>query len=71
MTSEIYRKIFVYLIAVSLMVASFILPPEGQIDPSVLMGVSILIAGYEMLFGHSIKAVNIDRTGIHIETHNE
>ena len=53
---------------IAIMITSFILPPTGQIDPSVLMGTSILIMGYEWLFGHSIKSVNIDKTGIHIET---
>lgn len=68
---DITRKILVYCVAGGLMIASFILPPTGQIDPSVLMGTSILIMGYELLFGHSIKSVNIDKTGVHIETFNK
>ena len=71
MNWETLRKIIVYCVAVGLMITSFILPPTGQIDPSVLMGTSILIMGYEWLFGHSIKSVNIDKTGIHIETFNK
>ena len=71
MNWETLRKIIVYCIAVGLMITSFILPPTGQIDPSALMGTSILIMGYEWLFGHSIKSVNIDKTGIHIETFNK
>lgn len=71
MNWDVIRKIIVYIIATALMTASFILPPTGQIDPSVLMGTSILIMGYEWLFGHSIKSVNIDKTGVHIETFNK
>lgn len=71
MNWDVTRKIIVYIIATGLMTASFILPPTGQIDPSVLMGTGILIMGYEWLFGHSIKSVNIDKTGVHIETFNK
>ena len=71
MNFETLRKIIVYCVAAGLMITSFILPPTGQIDPSVLMGTSILIMGYEWIFGHSIKSVNIDKTGIHIETFNK
>lgn len=65
------RKIFVYVISMILIIASFICPPTGEIDPSVLMGVGLLIGGYEWLFGHSIKSINIDKTGIHIETYKK
>lgn len=68
MNCETLRKIIVYCVAAGLMITSFILPPTGQIDPSVLMGTSILVASYEWLFGHSIKSINIDKTGIHIES---
>lgn len=63
------RKGIVYGISVILMVVSFFLPPLGVIDPSVLMATAILIAGHEWLYGHSIKSINIDKSGIHIETH--
>lgn len=63
------RKIFVYVISTVLIITSFILPPTGEIDPSVLLAVGLLIGGYEWLFGHSVKSVNIDKTGIHIETY--
>lgn len=66
--SDVIRKTLVYLLAAGLMVGSFFCPPQGIIDPSVLMGTSILVASYEWLFGHSIKTVDIDKSGIHIET---
>lgn len=68
MNIEVIKKLIVYTISVILIIASFILPPLGVIDPTVLMAVGLLIGGYEWLFGHSIKSVNIDRNGIHIET---
>lgn len=70
MNYDIIRKILVYIIAVVLIIASFILPPMGTVDPSVLMASGIIIGGYEWLFGHSIKSIHIDKTGIHIETHD-
>lgn len=68
MNIEVIKKLIVYTISVILIIASFILPPLGVIDPTVLMAVGLLIGGYEWLFGHSIKSVSIDRNGIHIET---
>lgn len=65
------KGLIVYGIAVALMVTSFFLPPMGIIDGSVLMGVGILLAGYQLMFGHSIKEITIDRNGVHIETHNK
>lgn len=65
------QGLIVYGIALALMVTSFFLPPMGIIDGSVLMGVGILLAGYQLMFGHSIKEITIDRNGVHIETHNK
>lgn len=65
------RKGIVYGISIILIIISFFMPPMGVIDPSVLIAVGILIAGHEWLYGHSIKSVNIDKTGIHIETHEK
>lgn len=55
------------------MLVSFYLPPTGQIDPSVLMGVGLLIFGYEFLFGSGIKSFDITKDGLHFEkyTNNE
>lgn len=62
------RKIIVYGICVILVITSFILPPTGQIDPSVLMAISILLAGYEWIFGKTIKNIKIDKEGLNVET---
>lgn len=62
------RKIIVYCICVILVITSFILPPTGQIDPSVLMAISILLAGYEWIFGKTIKNIKIDKEGLNVET---
>lgn len=62
-------KIITYIIAVILIIASFILPPQGVVDPTVLCSVGLLIGGYEWLFGNNIKLISIDKEGIHIETH--
>lgn len=62
------KKIIVYSISVILILVSFYLPPVGVIHPSVLMAVGLLIGGYEWLFGHSIKSIDIDKNGIHIES---
>lgn len=71
MLSEGLKKLIVYTISVALIVTSFVLPPTGEIHPSVLMSVGLLIGGYEWLFGHSVKSVHIDKTGIHIETYDK
>ena len=34
------------LVAVGLLITSFVIPPRGQIDPTVLQGVAILLAYY-------------------------
>lgn len=60
-----------YLVSIVLMVVSFYLPPQGTIDPSVLFAAGILIAGYQLIWGHSIKEINIDKSGIHIVTHDK
>lgn len=62
------RKIIIYGICVILVITSFILPPTGQIDPSVLMAISILLAGYEWIFGKTIKNIKIDKEGLNVET---
>lgn len=62
------KKIIAYTISVLLMIISFILPPTGSIDPSVLMASGIVIFGYEFLFGKTIKKIDIDKEGIHMET---
>lgn len=69
--NEITRKLIAYGISVALLIASFVIPPMGVIHPSVLMASSIIIAGYEWLFGHSIKSINIDKSGVHIETYDK
>lgn len=61
------KKLIVYGIAVILMVVSFFLPPTGQIDPSVLMAASIIIGGYEWLFGNNIKSIEITKEGLKFE----
>lgn len=71
MNYDILRKIVVYIIAVALIITSFIIPPPGVVDPSALCAAGLIIGGYEWLFGHSIKSVHIDKTGIHIETHDK
>lgn len=60
-------KIIIYMISVALIVVSFVLPPHGVIDNSVLFAVGILLAGYEVIFGISTKSIHISRDGIHIE----
>lgn len=62
------KKITAYVIAIILMVVSFILPPTGVIDNSVLLASGIIIFGYEWLFGKTIKSFNITKEGIHVET---
>ena len=71
MNYDILRKIVVYIIAVAVIITSFIIPPPGVVDPSALFAFGLIIGGYELLFGHSIKSVHIDKTGIHIETHDK
>ena len=71
MNYDILKKIVVYIIAVALIITSFIVPPPGVVDPSSLYASALIIGGYEWLFGHSIKSVHIDKTGIHIETHDK
>lgn len=65
------KALITYGISVALMITSFFLPPLGIIDNSVLLAAGILIGGYQLMFGHSIKEINIDRNGIHIETHDK
>lgn len=71
MNYDILKKIVVYIIAIALIITSFIVPPPGVVDPSALCSSALIIGGYEWLFGHSIKSVHIDKTGIHIETHDK
>lgn len=71
MNYDVIRKIVVYIIAVAIIITSFIIPPPGVVDPSALCSASLIIGGYEWLFGHSIKSMHIDKTGIHIETHDK
>ena len=71
MNYDILKKIVVYIIAVALIITSFIVTPPGVVDPSSLCASALIIGGYEWLFGHSIKSVHIDKTGIHIETHDK
>lgn len=71
MKTEIWKKIIVYIISVALVITSFILPPTGQVDPTVLFAVGLLIGGYEWLFGHSIKSIDINKDGIHFDTHTD
>lgn len=61
-------KIISYFISVILLIAGFILPPAGVIHPSVLTASGILIGGYQLLFGKSIKSIHISKGGIDIET---
>lgn len=62
------KKILAYTISVLLMIISFILPPTGSIDPSVLMGSGVIIFGYEWLFGKTIKTISITKEGVKVET---
>lgn len=61
-----YSGLIVYIIAIILIIVSFVLPPTGVIDNSVLLAVGILIGGYQMMFGNSIKEIKIDKEGVHI-----
>lgn len=61
-------KFITYIVSIGLLIASFIVPPTGEIHPSVLIGTSIVIFGYEFLFGKTIKKIDIDRDGVHMET---
>ena len=61
-------KIISYFISVILLIAGFILPPAGVIHPSVLTAAGILIGGYQLIFGKSIKSIHIGKGGIDIET---
>lgn len=63
------KALLCYGIATILIVTSFFLPPLGIIDNSVLMASGILIAGYQMLFGHNIKTIRLSKEGLEIETH--
>lgn len=65
------KELIIYGIAVVLIVASFFIPPLGVIDNSVLMAAGIMIAGYQLMFGHSIKEITLDRNGLHIETYDK
>lgn len=65
------KKIIAYSIAVSLMVVSFFLPPQGVIDNSVLFASGIIIFGFEWLFGKTIKSISITKEGVKVETHNK
>lgn len=62
------KKILAYAISIILMIISFVLPPTGKIDPSVLMASSLIIFGYEWLFGKTVKSINITKEGIKVET---
>lgn len=66
--NEKYSGWLSYIVAIILMVVSFILPPEGVIDPSVLLGASILIAGQQLIWGNKIKEINLDKSGLHVVT---
>lgn len=61
-------KFFAYIISVILIIAGFCLPPTGIIHPSVLTASGILLGGYQLLFGKSIKSIHISKGGIDIET---
>lgn len=61
-------KFFAYIISVILIIAGFCLPPVGIIHPSVLTASGILLGGYQLLFGKSIKSIHISKGGIDIET---
>lgn len=62
--------ILVYICAALLIIISFFLPPQGIVDPSAMCGAGILLGGWQLLFGHNIKSIHIDKTGIHIDTHD-
>lgn len=61
-------KVLTYFISVILLIAGFICPPVGIIHPSVLTASGILLGGYQLLFGKSIKSIHISKGGIDIET---
>lgn len=64
------KAIITYSIAVILLVVAYFLPPQGEISSSVLIASSIIIGGFQLMFGHSIKEISIDKNGVHISTHN-
>lgn len=68
---EKYSGWLSYLISIILLIVSFIIPPEGIIDSSVLMAVSILLAGHQLIFGSKIKEVTIDKNGFHMITKDD
>lgn len=62
----------IYFIAVCLIVSGFILPPAGIIHPSVLYAIGILLSGYQLIFGKSIKSITLSKErGLVIETFEE
>lgn len=65
------KKCIVYIISVVMMLVSFYLPPTGQIDPSVILSVGVMLFGYELLFGNGIKSFDITKEGIHFEKYTK
>lgn len=65
------NKIIAYVVSVGLLIIAFFIPPQGEIHPSVLIATSIIIFGWEFLFGKTIKKIDIDKEGIHMETFNK
>lgn len=63
-----YYGHFVYFCAMLLVIVGFVLPPPGIIDGSVLIATGILLSGYQLIFGKSIKSITIGKEGLVIET---
>lgn len=61
------KGLIAYAISVILLIASFIIPPTGVVDDSVLVASSIIIGGYQLLFGTSLKSIKLNKEGLEIE----
>lgn len=70
-TKLIYGKICVYSISLALIIISFILPPKGQIDPTVIFSTGMMLGFFEIYFGNSIKHLQISKDGVDIEVDDE
>lgn len=59
------------LCAVGLLITSFVMPPQGQIDPTVLQAVAILLAYYLVFdFPHvlmSLKTFKLSKGDVSVE----
>lgn len=65
---EKYSGWISYTISTILLIVSFIIPPTGEIDSSVLIAASLLIGGQQLIWGSKIKEIHFDKTGFHVVT---